>query len=107
MKVFAAINFLSSDEGGRDRPLSAGTYYPTTTVTENGQSSTWSLVLELIDQDDKGVWYATCGFLAEAAPFHLLRPEYRLDLYEGPHLVGNLRVLMPANVVKEVYATAP
>lgn len=106
MKVLATVHLLPPEEGGRKRPLGVGDYRPTTTVTQDGKTNSWSIQLRLLRQDEDGIWYALAGFVFEQAPSELLYPGNEIELFEGPHVVGHLRVLAPADVVEELIATA-
>ncbi|MBB4079740.1 hypothetical protein GGR28_002365 [Lewinella aquimaris] len=102
MKVIAGIKMVPASEGGRSRPLAGGTYTPTTMIEREGSVSHWSITLNLLEQGVDDTWYAIARFVSPHAPSELLYPENVLDLYEGPHVVGHLRVLMPAKVIEKV-----
>jgi hypothetical protein len=76
------VEFLSRSQGGRTTPPSGARYACTTVIARGTASEEWSVVLDLTASPPR------LRFLVDSAPHNLLVPGLRLDLREGPRIIG-------------------
>ncbi|WP_275076818.1 hypothetical protein [Providencia rettgeri] len=97
--VSIKINWVKESSGGKKVLPSNTQYYVITDSIEDitGAPTRWSLVLNIKDNftNEMGERFGigTAYFLVENAPSHLLTQGVKLNVYEGPKLVGIIEVL--------------
>lgn len=100
--MYAIIEFLTLEEGGRQRPPSGDGTHPYSPLVcfldpDEPLSAAWSLLVRKIEATStEYCWTAEVNFLAEEAPQGSMRPNRRFELYEGAKCVARGRLLPPS-----------
>lgn len=91
MKIWmeAYIKWVPPEEDGRKEKLPDNTRYcPIIVFPGTETDGTWSADIFVNSGTDKGESRIDISFLASEAPFALLQPGARFELYEGRRLVA-------------------
>lgn len=91
--VAATIEWLPTQEGGRQQPPAIGTYYAVARFSLKTDES-WSVIFQLAfhlrNSHNRQISRGTVRFLVEHAPHEYLLNYHSFDIYEGPHLVAHV-----------------
>lgn len=90
----AVVDWLRSDEGGRQQPPTGESATPYSAVVRFAgepwpSSAAWSLVVEKIQSNGPYCWVADVHFLVADAPQEMLAEGRAFELYEGKKRVAS------------------
>jgi len=91
-KVYAKINWLPAEEGGRKLPMAVNIKYCPLIVFPDSlmrDGENWSAEIYVLSQVDKYKSIASLSYLVDSAPFELLQEGREFDLFEGDRLVAS------------------
>ncbi len=91
MKIWMKANvyWIPYEQGGRKKHLPSNTRYcPIIVFPEIEMDSTWSADILTNSINDENESLIDISFLAPEAPFELLKPGAKFELYEGSKLVA-------------------
>lgn len=96
----AIVDWLSYEDGGRkvpptgDEPPIYWSVVKFVNADAEPQANSWSLFVRKVTSDRDGYrWNALVRFRVNEAPYGMLVPEARFELYEGAKLVASGNVL--------------
>ena len=112
-KAFVKINWVSTETGGKINAPHGKSYisvvkFPDQTE-EEWKKEAWSIRLEFIPpEDDQGSSpvYAMASFLSEKAPHNKLLPNSTFEIFDGPHCMADVEVLLSEKLVEMLMAHA-
>ena len=91
MKVWmeAHVSWIPFEKGGRKKYISRSTRYcPIIVFTDEKKDGAWSADILTNSVNDNNESSINISFLFENAPFELLKPGAKFELYEGSKLVA-------------------